>query len=300
MAARKQTKTSKSRFGNRKKQMQSMWNTGKDKLPGLPPGTYFMRLSSLKFEEAKSSKKLQTVRKHVVLSGEHAGSEITDRIGFENDGGPYFTAKFIELMGHEPPADIDEFDDLYGDIVEDGTPYRATVEHNGDFINIRVEETVDEEDVEIDLDDEDEEEGEEVYETDEEDGDEDEDGDEEDGEDEEEDEEEPDDGEEEEDGDDDGVDEEDEELSEDAEVLLAIADAFSIEGVAEDMTEEEMASELKGYDISPDELDETEIEVLQRYGVLAKPKPKPKPKKKAPAKKAPAKAKAKASSRKRK
>jgi len=273
------------------KEMQSHWEQGRDRAAGVPGGIYIARITKCDFNQAKSSGNWGTTRVWTVLNGEYAGSEIRDRITFSTEQGPFFTSQFIDQFGYEVPEQIEDLQEVFDSIVEEQAVARCEVIESGDFLNVRVQEVIDPDDLdelleEGDIEDEDEEyeeEEDEEYEEEEEDAD---------------DEEYEDEEYEDEDADDEEYEDEDEDAEEEEEdedpnhaALLEIAEAFDISEVSADMDIDDIVEVFNGIDWDRDTLEEEEQAVFEELGILkkprkaaAKPATKPAAKAKAPAK----------------
>lgn len=132
-----------STFKDRLEKMGPAWETGKDKLPGVPDGIYTMKLQKCELAEAQSSGNLMVKREHVVVDGEFTGTVTKDNLMLEGtENGPYYVSKFIELMGYEAPNDPKEIEETLLAIQTDAPCYIAEVKVNGEYRNVRIKELV--------------------------------------------------------------------------------------------------------------------------------------------------------------
>ena len=124
-------------FKERLASMGDAWKTGKDKVPGVPDGIYTMKLQKAEVNESAQGK-LRIERHHCCIEGEHTGVVTRDYLNLETENGPYYAAKWIELMGYQCPENIEGIIDVVKAIEVDAAVYTAEVRVKDDFRNVRV------------------------------------------------------------------------------------------------------------------------------------------------------------------
>jgi hypothetical protein len=166
MAARKgQQKASK--YAERLKKMKKAWAGSKAEYEytfggeKVAEGVYSAQLQDLQLAESKGKRtagQLYIRREFVISEGEFEGVPVRDMMWIENEKGPVYLRRFIEMCGFDsPPEDQPELlEDVLAKMKKDAPKVKLQVVHpaNFDGLNLRVQGMDSEDDSgEIDLED---------------------------------------------------------------------------------------------------------------------------------------------------
>ena len=124
--------------------MDQRWKTEKSKVPGVPDGVYTMQLLSADVVLSKAGNNPMVERKHVVVDGEQEGQEIRDRLMLHTENGPYYANKWVEMMGYQSPEDMADLPEVIKTISEAHPIVMAEVRRSGEFLNVRVQQLLEE------------------------------------------------------------------------------------------------------------------------------------------------------------
>lgn len=135
--------------------MSSIYTAAKNKAATfsgekVPEGKYELRLSGIKLKEKKldgGGYNISMQRTFTVLSGENEGMSQTDFIGMSSEGGLAVAMGFVETMGYDIPEGPEDWPEIVEELQEEAPAVMGEVTHSGDFVNIRVTEVLDDEDI---------------------------------------------------------------------------------------------------------------------------------------------------------
>lgn len=109
----------------------------------IPASIYIAQLQHAEVQLSKSSSKAQIKREHIILEGDYKGSIIYDYINLETPMGFAFARKWVDQMGYESPQNASDLIDVVKAISDESVRVKIQVVHNGDFVNISVNELLD-------------------------------------------------------------------------------------------------------------------------------------------------------------
>lgn len=156
-----------SKYAERLKKMKKAWAGSKAEYEytfggeKVAEGVYSAQLQDLQLAESKGKRtagQLYIRREFVISEGEFEGVPVRDMMWIENEKGPVYLRRFIEMCGHEcPPEDKPELlEDVLVKMKKDAPKVKLQVVHpaNFDGLNLRVQGLDDSEDAgDFDLDD---------------------------------------------------------------------------------------------------------------------------------------------------
>jgi len=112
----------------------------------IPEGVYVAKLQDCELTESNSGK-LRIKREHVIMEGEHKGVPVRDGLNLENEYGPVFCRRWLNMIGADVPENPEELETLLAEIKEAAPVCKIRVRHSGDYTNVDVISVVGDEEV---------------------------------------------------------------------------------------------------------------------------------------------------------
>lgn len=137
--------TPKSKWGARLRKASDTWKTSEEAFKAtfgsenLPEDVYAAKLQDCLLAEQGKDNKLVVKREHVITEGEFKGIVLRDSFQLENEWGPVFLRRWLNMLGVEVPENPEELEDLIPQVKEAAPEVKIRVKRNDQgFVNVDV------------------------------------------------------------------------------------------------------------------------------------------------------------------
>lgn len=138
---------------------KALWDKAKktktDFDTAVTDGIYVGRLVKAQLGESQNTQRLQVAFKATILSGEFKGENVSWWSGLKTEENFMYLQRDLARLGKEVPEDISDLDDTLRQLENEKPKLRFKVQHNGEYVNVRIIKALD---VDVSDDDNDEEE----------------------------------------------------------------------------------------------------------------------------------------------
>src|SRR4030042_1356145 len=135
----------KSKWGARLRKASDTWKNSEEAYKSafgsekLPEDVYVAKLQDCLITEQGKDNKLVVKREHVITEGEFKGTVVRDSFQLENEWGPVFLRRWLNMLGVEVPENPEELEELIPQVKEAAPEVKIRVKRNDQgFVNVDV------------------------------------------------------------------------------------------------------------------------------------------------------------------